>query len=121
MGRADLPMPVTAMTAMVLVATFIAGAIVGIGADRWLRPHQQPSPMMALPLAELGLSPDQEARARAIIDAHRGELEAIVRANFPKVRAIHDQLAAELRPILSPDQQHRLDEWRRRRLPSRDQ
>jgi hypothetical protein len=70
-------------------------------------------------VAELGLSPDQAARARAIFESHRAELEAAVQETFPRVRAVQDRMDEEIRAILRPDQVARFDELRTRRPPLR--
>lgn len=113
-------------TAVILVAVFVAGAATGAGLIGAFRPagHASPRPRppgdgMPPGLSELGLSPDQAARARAILDRHRAELEAAIQETFPRVRAIQDRIDQEIRAVLTPDQAARLDELRRRRPPLR--
>ncbi len=113
-------------TALILVAVFAAGAATGAGLTWALRPHgpgpggPRPHPDGMPPLvAELGLSPDQAARARAIFESHRAELEAAIQEAFPRVRAVQDRVDAEIRAILTPDQVARFDELRTRRPPLR--
>jgi hypothetical protein len=109
-------------TALVLVAVFAAGVATGAGLARAFRPHG-PGPAGPRPpgdglppfVAELGLSPDQLARARAIAERHRAEIEAVVQETFPRVRAIQDQVDQEIRAILTPEQARRFDELRSRR------
>jgi len=119
--RPDDPSPfrIRLMTALVIVGTFVAGVAAGLGLARWIRPPERPPPPMGLPLGELGLSPEQEAKARAIGERHRAELEAILRDTYPKVRAINEKLDAEVREILTPAQRRRLDEIEARRRPPR--
>jgi Spy/CpxP family protein refolding chaperone len=106
------------LSGLVLVATFAAGTLVGAGVHRWMRPpHRHPTPPMHLPLEELDLSPDQLVKAHAIIDGHRAELELILRGTFPRVRAVHAQIEAEVRAILTPSQRDRLDEIEASRPP----
>ena len=118
--RADSPLRIRVMTALVIVGTFVAGAVAGAGVCRWMTPRAgPPPPPMHLPLRELGLSPEQEQQARAIADRHREELESILRGTYPKVRAVNDKIEAELREILTPEQQKKLDEVKERRPPPR--
>jgi hypothetical protein len=114
------PRRVRLMTALLLAATFAAGTAAGAGLCRWAAPcHGPPGPPpFALEqFRELGLSPDQQSRAREIAERHRPELEEILRATFPKVRAIHEQMGKELRERLTAEQRTKLDEIEARRPP----
>jgi Spy/CpxP family protein refolding chaperone len=115
------PRRVQLLTALVILATFVAGAATGMGVARWARPpHPPPPPPAGLPpLRELDLSPEQDERARQIAERHREELEGILRETFPRVRAVHEKIEAEVRGILTPEQQRRLDEIKARRPPPR--
>jgi hypothetical protein len=113
-------------TALVLVAVFAAGTATGAGLAWALRPappgpgRSRPPPDGMPPfLSELGLSPDQAARARAIAERHRPELEEAIQETFPRVRAIQDQVDREIRALLDPEQVARFDELRSRRPPLR--
>jgi len=112
-----LPRQIRVMTALVILGTFLAGAIVGAGVYYLATPRPPPPPPMPLPLGELGLTPEQDASARAIAERHRGELEAILRETFPKARAVTEQMEKELRALLTPSQQKRLDELKAARRP----
>lgn len=106
------------MTALVILGTFLAGAAVGAGVYRWLLPRPPPPPpMMGLPIHDLGLSAEQEAQAHAVMDRHRDELEAIMRSTYPQVRAVQEQMEKEVRALLTPEQQKRLDEALAHRRP----
>jgi len=113
-------------TALVLVAVFAAGAATGAGLAWAFRPPgHRPGPAARRPpgdglppfVAELGLSPDQLAQARAIAERHRAEIEAVVQESFPRVRAVQEQVDQEIRAILTPEQATRFDELRSRRPP----
>lgn len=112
-------------TALILVSVFAAGAATGAGLAWALRPQGRPGGPRLLTdgmppiVAELGLSPEQAARARAIFESHRAELEAAVQETFPRVRAVQDQVDREIRAILTPEQVARFDELRTRRPPMR--
>lgn len=119
------PRKIRLLSALLLVATFAAGAVTGAGILRFLGPppgppHHGPGapPMFApLPLEELELSADQKTKIRAILERHRPELEAILQESFPKVRAVNDKVEKEVRDVLSEEQQKELDELKRRRPP----
>jgi len=112
------PRQIALLTALLLLGTFAAGIALGAGLCRWLSapplpPRHGPPPQgppLPGPFGELGLAPEQERRAREIADRHRPELEAIIRETFPRVRAVNDKMEQELRTILTPEQQLRLDE-----------
>ncbi len=96
-----------------LAAMFIAGALTGAGLTRALEPrHLGPPPHppgMAL-YGQLGLDREQEARARAIFEAHRPELDAVLRDALPRARAVQETVDREMRAILTPEQARRLEE-----------
>jgi Spy/CpxP family protein refolding chaperone len=109
---------IRAATALVIVGTFLAGAAAGAGALRWASPRRPPPPPpMGLPIRELGLSVEQEAKVTEITERHRDELDAILREMYPKVRAVNDEVEKEVRTVLTADQQKRLDELKARRPP----
>jgi Spy/CpxP family protein refolding chaperone len=102
---------------LLLVGTFIAGALTGAGVLVLLGPPPPPpgGPGGLGPLTELDLTADQEAQARALHERHRPELEAIFKETQPKVRAVQLRIEAELRELLTPEQQRRLDAMEARR------
>ena len=66
----------------------------------------------------------QEAEIRAVLGASHERFEAMRRRHREEFSAHRDTLRADLAPLLTPDQQARLDEWfardrtpRRRRRP----
>jgi hypothetical protein len=126
MGAESDPRRLHLWTALVLVAVFLAGGVTGAGLVWTARPHDPrpagPRPRLEGlpgPIAELGLTPDQAARARAIFESHRAELQAAIEESFPRVRAVQDRVDAELRALLTPEQAARFDELRKRRPPLR--
>jgi len=112
---------VRVVTALVIVGVFVSGAVVGAGIYRWGSsakpaagmPHGQGAAVW-LPLGELELTAEQESKVSAIMDHHRGELDAIVRESFPRVRAINQQIQQEVRQLLTPEQRQRWDELKKR-------
>jgi len=110
------------VSVLLLVATFVAGGLAGAGIFHWLvesrhgGPHQPPPSIMGpMPLRDLGLTPEQELKAREIGDRYRPAFEAIRREILPRVQPIHGQMEQELRKILTPEQQKKLDELIERR------
>jgi Spy/CpxP family protein refolding chaperone len=91
-----------------LAAMFLAGALAGAGLGRLLEPRGGPHPPGMGPYARLGLTPEQQARARAIFEAHRGELDAILSEAMPRVRKVQDSIDLEMREVLTPEQRDRL-------------
>jgi len=108
-------------SALVLIATFVAGAVFGAGVYAWLGPRPHPhrggfgAPPGGLPrwMAQLDLTADQEAKARAIFDTYRPQLQKVFEESFPKARAVNEQMDAELKAVLTPAQREKLDAWRK--------
>jgi Spy/CpxP family protein refolding chaperone len=103
-----------------LLAIFAAGAFSGAGMYRWAshaqeprHPHPERGPGMIH--RELGLSADQEKRVEAIMQKYRPELEAVIRETFPRVKAVHEKMDAEIRTILTDEQRQKFDEMQSRR------
>ena len=116
------PRQIRLLTALLLFGTFLLGAVAGTGLSRWNHlppPPPRPAPFLPGPPGALKLTPDQEAKARAITERYRPQLEAILRANFPKVQALNEQMEKELREILTEEQRKALDEMKARRPPMR--
>ena len=101
---------IRAATALVIVGTFLTGAIAGAGVYHWVSPRHHHRPPMAIPLEELGLSAEQDRRAHEIIYRRRAEIQAVMKDAFPRMRAIHEQEEKEVRALLDPEQQKKLDD-----------
>jgi hypothetical protein len=122
MAPARTPRQIRLLTALLLFGTFMVGLVTGGGLCRLLGPPPPPfppppPPPFLAPLGELELTPRQQEQARAILERHRPELDALVREAFPRVRAIHEQMMVELRPLLTPAQRTKLDAIQARRPP----
>src|SRR5438045_360128 len=59
---------------------------------------------------QLNLTPDQKAKAQPIIDQARPQIENIRREAMQKMKAVMDNAVAQIRQILTPEQQKTLDE-----------
>ncbi|MEZ4232853.1 MAG: periplasmic heavy metal sensor [Polyangiaceae bacterium] len=113
------PRSVRLVTAILLVVTFAAGTLTGVGITVWLKPghhgHPPPPKFGPLPLEDLDLTQEQQTKVKAIFDRHRPEIEAAVRETFPKVQAINEQTEREVKEILTDTQKQRFDELKKRR------
>lgn len=97
-----------------LLGVFVAGAVTGIQLYRWgernsmaLPPPPRMPPRMRL--HTLGLSTEQQRKIDAIMNKHHPDIEAVLREGFPRLRAIHDRIDAEIRPILNEEQRIKFD------------
>jgi len=116
------PRQIRLLTALLLFGTFLFGVVAGTGFSRWnhmpLHPRRPPVPFLPGPPGALKLTPEQETKAHEITERYRPQLEAILRANFPKVQALNEQMEKELREILTPEQSKILDEMKAHRPPN---
>ena len=114
------------VTALLLVGLYGVGVVTGAAVCRWMAPraewrppHGPPpgGPPMPPEWRALDLTAEQTTHARAIAEKHRPELEAVIKDTFPRLRAIDEQMEQELRAILTPEQQKKLDEVKAHRPP----
>ncbi len=100
-----------------LALAFAVGAAAGVGATRRLAPaptiQARLTRDMSGVLDGLGLTPEQRARAEAILEASAPRAEEAMRDAAERLRGVADSVDAELRTILTPEQRSRLDERRR--------
>ena len=105
------------LTAAWVTLAFAAGVVVGIVADRMLPPEPTVRTRvvreMAGMLDGLGLTPDQRVRAESILEASAPRSEAALREAAGRLQDVADSVDAQLRAILTPEQQTRLDRIRR--------
>src|SRR5512137_1109960 len=115
------PRRIHLLSGLVVLAAFLAGAVAGVGLQRWASPPPpprhgpppHPGPGAAgLPphLRDLGLTPEQERKVTEIFERHRPELEAAIREAYPRIQAVVDAAQAETRAVLDPEQRRKLDE-----------
>ncbi len=118
------PRTIRIQTALLLLVMFVAGVVTGAAVVRLSSGHRPPPRHgdggIPRPLLELGLSQAQQTQVRAIMDKHRAEFEAVFRETRPKVQAVQEQVDQEIRPLLTPEQQQRLEELNARRSPHHD-
>src|SRR4051794_9132603 len=60
---------------------------------------------------ELQLTPDQKTRVQAILDERRSHLEGVQREMAARAEQEQHDLQAELRKVLTAEQQERFDRW----------
>jgi hypothetical protein len=113
---------------IVLVAVCAAGVLAGVALDRiafrreWrraervLRAAGNEPPRDGIPerLRNLGLTPAQEARIRAISARYQPRADSLMRDLFPRVRDIEQGMFQEMVCVLTPAQDSAYMEWRRR-------
>ena len=58
----------------------------------------------------LNLTPDQQAKIQPIIDQARPKMAEIHREAMQKMKAVVSSTASQIRPLLTPEQQQKLDE-----------
>jgi Spy/CpxP family protein refolding chaperone len=58
----------------------------------------------------LNLTPDQQAKIQPIIDQAQPKIAEIHREAMQKMKAVVDDTASQIRPLLTPEQQKKLDE-----------
>jgi len=58
----------------------------------------------------LNLTPDQQAKVQPIIDQAKPQIAAIHREAIQKMKAVMDRTVSQIRPMLTPDQQKKLDD-----------
>lgn len=61
--------------------------------------------------SELQLTPDQKARVQAIFVERRSHLESVQREIATRAEQEQQDLQAEVRKVLTPEQQQRFDRW----------
>jgi Spy/CpxP family protein refolding chaperone len=77
--------------------------------------HHGPGPehMMGNPLdhlsKDLGLTDEQKAKVQPILDQTKPQLEAIHQEAMQKMHALLENAGAQIRPLLTPEQQQKFD------------
>ncbi|HSJ14710.1 MAG TPA: hypothetical protein VK939_09845 [Longimicrobiales bacterium] len=112
----------------VLVATFVAGAMVGGAALRLFARDDVPATMRAGEprpegrrerrpsiFDELELSAAQRARIDSIVEQRRVQTAQFWEQHGPQMRAIVDSTRAEIDRVLTAEQRTRMEDWRAKR------
>jgi len=115
---------------VLLLATFVAGGLVGAAVDRMLlgshpRGHFPwgPFPIGMGPgpggerriilFDELDLTPEQDERIHHILERRREQMRDFWKRTGPSMRAVMDSTDQEIRAVLTPAQRERLDQLRK--------
>lgn len=117
----------TLVAALVILATFVAGALLGAVLDRvWLfaRGPHPPHPPAAFIVDRLDrrlhFTPDQRKQVLLIIERRQENIGLIWASVRPRVRQEIDQTNAEIERVLTPEQRKEFDKIRMRLQPRRD-
>ncbi len=99
---------------LTLLGVFALGVLAGLGVAPLLGPPAPPEgPDRIDRLArELELSAEQERRAEAIVERHRGDIEEAMASARPRLQEIHAEVERELREIMTPEQQREFEALR---------
>jgi Spy/CpxP family protein refolding chaperone len=68
----------------------------------------------------LNLTPDQKAKIQPIIDQAKPEMQAIHQEAMQKANTVMDKTMAQIRPLLTPEQQKKADDMRQAHEQMRD-
>jgi Spy/CpxP family protein refolding chaperone len=113
------------VAALVIAGAFVAGAAIGVAGDRALRPDSHGGgPVDSRTFwdrtaREWGLTPAQRSVVDSLMDAQHKKMAALYRPLRPTIdsvdalaRIISDSTQDQLRRVLTPDQQKKLDALR---------
>jgi Spy/CpxP family protein refolding chaperone len=73
-----------------------------MGPDHWGNPLEHLT-------KELDLTPDQQAKVSPIVDQAKPQIQAIHQEAMEKMRAVMENATAQIRPLLTPQQQTKFD------------
>lgn len=102
----------------------VAGSAATVGAFKykrsvWRDPAKRHERMLERFSKELDLSSEQKQKVSAIFESTRERLDALGTQTRPKFEALKAQADAEIRVLLSPEQQSKFDElqkkWEKKR------
>jgi Spy/CpxP family protein refolding chaperone len=105
-----------------LAIALAAGALGGMAVERVRTSRARPAPREWMPMRgglphgfnELNLTPEQQERIQAIFRSSRPRTDSVLQASLPRLEAIRDSVRAEIRAVLTPEQQRQFDEMEMR-------
>jgi Spy/CpxP family protein refolding chaperone len=107
-------MKLTVITLTALTALSLGSAALAQDEDNDTPRHHGGRGMRHDPIARmtesLDLTADQKAKVQPIMDEARPKMEAIHREAMEKAKAVIDDAMTKIRPLLTPDQQKKLDD-----------
>lgn len=68
----------------------------------------------------LNLTPEQKAKVQPVIDQAKPQLESIHREAMQKTKTVMEDAMAKIRPMLTPEQQQKLDDTQKDRRGNRE-
>jgi Spy/CpxP family protein refolding chaperone len=110
----------------VVIALVVGLAVGWVAAERFGEPGPRHArkPMMERFSRELSLTPDQERRIRALMEAKREQFRALHEEVRPRFDQIRRSSKEEIRKVLTPEQAERFErmesEWQARRQKRRE-
>jgi len=105
------------LAVLTLVGVFALGVVAGLGVAYGFRPPPPPDYLardpdgVLPPFDRFGLDAKQKVQARAIVERHAAAMEEALHVAFPKMREVRLQLDADMRAILTPEQNRQFDEF----------
>lgn len=114
-------MPLTGAIVLSLVAWAAVNAEdqAGPGRRHGGRFHQ-PGMMFDRLDDDLNLTADQKAKVQPIVDQAKPQIRAIHEEAMQKTKTVMDNTMAQIRPLLTPDQQQKLDAMQKAHQDMRD-
>ena len=101
-----------------LLGALLVGGVVGFTADRLIVADRMCRKSKAEWRAQfhrdLGLSVEQAAAVDSLIDRKHQQIAAIMQPIRPQLQAVSDSTRAQISRLLTPDQQQRFEEMRRK-------
>lgn len=99
---------------LLLVVVFAIGVFAGVALDRAreARPGHPPPPGQGIPPAwrhQLRLTDDQDRQIQETLEKNRSRADAVLDQFLPRLRSVTDSVRAEVRTLLTPDQQEMFD------------
>ncbi|MEO8439847.1 MAG: hypothetical protein ABI540_06450 [Spartobacteria bacterium] len=76
--------------------------------------------LLARTTEQLNLTPEQKAKVQPIIDQATPQIENIRREAMEKTKAVMDNAMAQIRPLLTPEQQTKFDDAQNERRGGRE-
>jgi protein CpxP len=110
---------VTTLSALALSGLALANDPQDAGGDRGGRRGRGGHASLERMTDDLNLTPDQKAKIQPILDQARPQLEQIHREAMEKTKALMDNVRTQIRPMLTPEQQKKLDEMKNDRMHRR--
>ncbi|MBD3236203.1 MAG: periplasmic heavy metal sensor [Candidatus Eisenbacteria bacterium] len=101
---------------LLIGVVFVIGALAGVAFERAREsrprpPHPAPHGDAMPPWLrnELRLTEEQAERVHEILEAHKAPTDAVLQEFLPRLRVVADSIRAEVRAILTPEQQEIFD------------